>query len=354
MSSRIAQRRAAKASRRKKLLAERRKLTNMAGRSPLAEQTLRLASAPLYACLLQDGLFERGNGTMILARGAGAGPFAMAVFLLDVYCLGVKDVIFHQGDEAEIEAAVAALGYEAPFTAVDPSYARKLLHDAVAYARSLGFEPHADYGAAERLFGDSPAEACDVSFRFGHDGKPLYIPGPTETPAQVRQRLAVLKRHGAGGLEDLSAADDDDEYGDDDLGDRGSSAYDPSEAPAPAEWLALDEDERLSAVLDHHHQAGISLPNDTVHATFHVVVENQIAEGELPVRQAVERLMAEGLDRHDALHAVASVLARHLHDMAAAGTASSVSNEDYFAAVERLTAESWHRDFGPDDESNER
>ena len=58
-------------------------------------------------------------------------------------------------------------------------------------------------------------------------------------------------------------------------------------------------------MLHYHRRAGIFPPNEQLHATFHVVVENQIALGdELPVRRAVDRLMAEGLDRHQAVHAV--------------------------------------------------
>ncbi len=42
---------------------------------------------------------------------------------------------------------------------------------------------------------------------------------------------------------------------------------------------------------------------------MHVVVENQIAMGdEIPVRDTLVRLMSEGLDRHDAVHAIATVL----------------------------------------------
>jgi hypothetical protein len=89
-----------------------------------------------------------------------------------------------------------------------------------------------------------------------------------------------------------------------------------------------------------------------VHATFHVVVESQIAEGELRVSRAMERLTAEGLDRHEALHAVASVLAQHLHRIATAAATHSISNEDYFAEVEQLTAERRYHDIGAEDEPN--
>jgi hypothetical protein len=41
---------------------------------------------------------------------------------------------------------------------------------------------------------------------------------------------------------------------------------------------------------------------------FHVIVENQAAQGlETPVRRTLARLQAEGLSRHDAVHAVGSI-----------------------------------------------
>ncbi|GIK99193.1 MAG: hypothetical protein BroJett029_34020 [Alphaproteobacteria bacterium] len=356
MSSRNAQRRGAKASRRKKLLAERRKRNPPDSRPSLERQAQQFASAPLYACLLQDELFERGNGTLILARDAGAGMIAMTIFLLDVFCLGVKDVIFQTCDEEQVEAVIEGLSYEAPLIEVDLPYARKLLRDSVAWARSLGFEPPKEYAAAERLFGDSSAEACDASFSFGHDGRPLYIPGPSDTPAKIRQRIATLSRHlGEDGFDIALVVDDDldeDDVADDEFPeDLDGPAYDPAEAPDPEEWLALDEDERIAAVLAYHRRARTDAPR--VHAIFHIVVENQIAESAEPVCRAVRRLMGEGLDRHDAIHAVGAVLAQYLTDAVAAGSLEAISNDAYFAAVDRLTAESWRRDFGVEAEPEE-
>jgi len=70
--------------------------------------------------------------------------------------------------------------------------------------------------------------------------------------------------------------------------------YDPLEAPEPEEWLAIDEAERIDVVKDYHRRARVRLPNEKLHAVFHVVVENQIALGnEIPVQSTVQRLMAE-------------------------------------------------------------
>src|SRR6266404_1914692 len=353
MSLGIARRRAAKAARRKKLLAERRALTQPERKSPLSERMQRLAVAPLDSCLMQDGLFERGNGVVILTRKTGFGSLAMAFFLLDVFCLGVKDTLFLEGDASEIDRYFAAVGETAPLVAVDPCYARKLLRDLVTYARTLGFVPHADYAALDLLFGDNSADGCDVTFCFGHDGKALYIPGPEDTPAQIRRRIEdPRRRRGDGAFDFLPLADDDDDLGDD-FGAEDTPGYDPAEAPDPAEWLGLDEGERLNLVSDYHRSAGISTPNDSLHAVFHVIVENQVAIGdELPVRRAVKRLMAGGLDRHEALHAVASVLAEHTHDLARGNATRHDPNYAYNMAVERLTVESWRRKWEAEDEAD--
>lgn len=91
--------------------------------------------------------------------------------------------------------------------------------------------------------------------------------------------------------------------------------YDPQKNPNPGIWLSLSEAERVFEVQKYHTDAGIPPPkNATLHALFHVVVENQIALGdEFIARATLERLMDEGLDRHEAVHAIGSVVAGHAY-----------------------------------------
>jgi hypothetical protein len=120
--------------------------------------------------------------------------------------------------------------------------------------------------------------------------------------------------------------------------------YDPLEAPDPEEWLELDEQERIDLVQTYHHRAGIRLPNEQMHATLHAIVEAQIALGdETPARRVAQRLIGEGLDRHDAIHAIGMVLAEHIFDLLKAAKSDKDPNAPYFAALERLTAEAWRR-----------
>lgn len=83
--------------------------------------------------------------------------------------------------------------------------------------------------------------------------------------------------------------------------------YDPEVVPEAREWLALDEPKRIDLAEDYHRAARIKTPNPTLHAVFHAIVENQIAEVLEPMVDAMARLMKDGLSRHEALHAIGSV-----------------------------------------------
>lgn len=124
--------------------------------------------------------------------------------------------------------------------------------------------------------------------------------------------------------------------------------YHPDVAPNPAEWLALGERTRIQLAEKYHKAERIRLPNAKAHAVFHAVVENQVALGVESVCRAIDRLVRQGLSRHDAVHAVGSVLAMQLHETWSAS--ASISQESaqavYDAALERLTAESWRKEFG--------
>jgi hypothetical protein len=120
--------------------------------------------------------------------------------------------------------------------------------------------------------------------------------------------------------------------------------YDPLYPPDPQMWLDLDEGERLDLVSKYHESTGAEIPSIPAHAAIHVIVENQLAERISPVEAALQRLLVEGLDRHNALHAVASVLAEHLSNIMKGHSPGADPNEPYYRALEKLSVETWGAD----------
>ncbi|MDF0676784.1 MAG: hypothetical protein P0120_20975 [Nitrospira sp.] len=122
--------------------------------------------------------------------------------------------------------------------------------------------------------------------------------------------------------------------------------YDPDAAPDPGNWLALDEAQRIELVSAYHQRLSTELPNAQLHAAIHVIVESQLAEEVEVTKDALVRLRAEGLDRHEAIHAIGSVLMKHVWDLLRSDAKPPDSNAPYFEALKGLTANSWREEFG--------
>jgi len=127
-----------------------------------------------------------------------------------------------------------------------------------------------------------------------------------------------------------------------------SLRYDPLKKPDAIRWLKMDESVRLRMVLKYHRKKGFDLPNEHIHAAIHVTVENQVALGdETPVEETLDRMMSEGLHRHDAIHAVGSVLAAQIWGIAQGGVGDDADpNVAYAEELSQLTAKQWLEDLG--------
>lgn len=118
-------------------------------------------------------------------------------------------------------------------------------------------------------------------------------------------------------------------------------SYNPDTSPTPRDWLRTDEGDRIELVSVYHRRMKIALPSAQLHAVIHVVVENQLALGEEIVVTTLSRLQGEGLSRHDALHAIGSVLAENLYELMQDGEASTAPYQRYLERLQRLTAKNW-------------
>jgi hypothetical protein len=202
----MAQKRAKKAQRRKQLatLAKREDAIH----NTLPARVARATQTPIQHCYVNEGLFEIGMGTLLLVRGH-TSPLNVAVFLLDSFALGVKDVMFRTMDGEQIEQYLDMADSGSTMVPIVPSEARKLLRDLTAWSKEHGFAPHRDFVAVEKIFGDVNADDSDRAFRFGRDGKPVLISDPFDSDADLLLDDEALQT----ALVDQSDAKDHDDAG---------------------------------------------------------------------------------------------------------------------------------------------
>jgi len=192
----------------------KRKLLAKPARAALAprQKALVYAKYPVHEGLVPVGLFAEGLGTVIGARRPPHGRIGLSAFIVDVFCLGVKNALFHVSSEQEYEKMAKPgllLSREGrAFHSMDPACTRRLIEGAADYAERLGFQPHPDYRNAKGIFGDVDAADCRMTFTYGHEGKPFYIRGPNESTLQAKGIVEQLERRcGEGGFDFLVGLD---------------------------------------------------------------------------------------------------------------------------------------------------
>jgi hypothetical protein len=152
--------------------------------------------------------------SVLVVRQRRADFYEVGMFLVDRFCLGVKDAFFRSGGQEDFDYLLAKVFSEQPYEEKSGAWGRKFIEDAIHYARQLGFAPHSDFKKASRVFGGIKTNECDETFVFGHEGKPFYIQGPHDEPERAQRIVARLESHCGEGNYNymLNIADPEDPY----------------------------------------------------------------------------------------------------------------------------------------------
>lgn len=171
-----------------------------AGSLSKVELAARQSRKPVYGCVVPVGLFETGIGSVVFARGDQYGEIAMVVFLVDVWCLGIKNAFYKVGDFEDYQVCLQAASEGGPLEEWEPACVKKLVTEMIAWAQELGLSPHPDSRMGLALIGEEvDASQCSREFHFGKDGKPMFMAGPNDDTRRCRQIIETLERRvGAG------------------------------------------------------------------------------------------------------------------------------------------------------------
>jgi hypothetical protein len=166
-------------------------------RKELAAYILAAArKLPFGDCYVNPGFINSGLARVLITRKRANGSYIIGFFLVDVFCLGVKQAMYHY---APTEELIDDLLYRSnlsdpsdPAVVSDSDYAQNIVWGAVEYADELGFEPRdEDFGVAQYIL--DPADEIEfIDIEFGKDGKPFFIAGPRDNPKAINEKLSKL------------------------------------------------------------------------------------------------------------------------------------------------------------------
>jgi hypothetical protein len=135
----------------------------------------------LYKCYQVGDIANTGMGHIMVSRQKKNGEVIMGSYLIDTYCLGLKDTFYLQFPNInDFEDQLAT-----KFTFLDTceeissQLAHNMVYGAIEYAEDLHFKPHIDFNITQHILDDvDDVEYMDIE--FGYEGKPLFTPGPSD------------------------------------------------------------------------------------------------------------------------------------------------------------------------------
>lgn len=165
---------------------------------------------PLEVCYISKDIEEVGEGTVIVVRRHPNDKFTLATYLLDIFCLGVKDTFYRlRLDEFEYEE------FFDKYTSMEVkeityNEAHNWIYGAIAFAEEAGIAPHKDFNVTQYMLEEDTEDIPLIEYNYGKDGKHFLV---AMSQLELSRYIPILKKN-LGDNFDYVLQDDEDEYDD--------------------------------------------------------------------------------------------------------------------------------------------
>jgi hypothetical protein len=160
--------------------------------NPALNVIRRARGYPVLGCWTQPGWDQSGLAVVVVARRQPDGPVVFGTFLVDYYCLGVKDAYCNAdvpNGRFVNEYLPRMLMDERPLE-ITPDLAHELIYGSIEFAARWGFRPHPDFKLAQQVLDPPEDHPLSDQIQFGKDGKPFYVSGPHDNVNAIMRQLA--------------------------------------------------------------------------------------------------------------------------------------------------------------------
>lgn len=149
---------------------------------------------PVYEVLLAENWQQEDVfATSLIARQSPrSGKIAVASFLVDLLCMGVKSAFVRicKSPEDYIRRVRTPLTRDQSMQAAEFDLVVKIITEGVSYAERLGLSPDPEYQQAKLLLAGANPAACAVEVPLGgSEGKPHFMAGPYDNIEQITTLL---------------------------------------------------------------------------------------------------------------------------------------------------------------------
>ena len=158
------------------------------------------------ACYVSDDIEEMGEGHVIVSRKHTGGRVSMAVFLVDIWCVGVKDSFYRlRLEDYEFKEFIDT--YRLGLRECSYDEAHNWIYGAVAFAEEAGIEPEKSFKITQYMLEEDDDNIPLIEYKYGKDGKHTLV---AHTRLEASRYLPLLEKNlGKGNFDYILNADDD-------------------------------------------------------------------------------------------------------------------------------------------------
>ena len=153
----------------------------------------RARTFPLLECLITANWQQNNTGMaqILLARQQPDGDICFGSYLVDMYCLGLKNTFANAGfSRTRYENEIHnKLFPEAETEACPVELAHQMIYASIEYAAQFGFTPEKDFALSQYLLAPRGELEEPYQLTFGKDGKPFFVAGPRDNSARIIKQL---------------------------------------------------------------------------------------------------------------------------------------------------------------------
>ncbi len=153
----------------------------------------RARTFPLLECWISASWQKDDPGLVqiLVARQQPDGDICFGVYLVDKYCLGVKNTFANAGfSRARYQDEVLGRIFrETKPSACPVELAHQMIYASIEYAAQFGFEPEKDFALTQNLLAPRGELKEPYQLTFGRNGKPFFVAGPYDNATRILKQL---------------------------------------------------------------------------------------------------------------------------------------------------------------------
>ncbi len=127
-------------------------------------------------CFINESYKENGLGHIIVSRLHKGGRKTIGCYMVDTYCLGVKDAFCRvRMEDYEYDDFINTLEKEYHLMKISYNEAHNLIYGAIEFADEAGISPCKDFALAKYILEEDTEAIPLIEYEYGKDGKHLLV-----------------------------------------------------------------------------------------------------------------------------------------------------------------------------------